>query len=424
MPSSDPISKTAAAGANPATVPSFTGTLAEGVHVLGGMGNALTVETDVGVIQLDTGQSARQAEGMLAKLREISNAPIHAIVYSHGHLGYNNAARSWLAHAQQRGDPKPRVIAHENLVRRWRRYGELEPLQKLFIELQFRVPVGTVTQPLALEMPTETFTQALTLGAGRRRVQLLWAPSETDDAIVLWMPDEKILYGGAAITPSIPNVGTPLRSLRDPVVWADTLDRLLALDPELVVMEFGPPIEGRQKIQRILGSTSAALRYLRREVAERINRGMGILEIIHDVEYPPELFDQPWMRPIYGHPEYIVRDIFRKETGWWDRNPTNLHPAHPDAAGAAVLSAISDRAAVLERARQLRDEGEPQLALHVVDVLALAPGDEPEVVEARRLKAELCETLAVSAESFVSQSLYVSTARIIGKGAAKPTGVR
>jgi len=155
MPSSDPISKTAAAGANPATVPSFTGTLAEGVHVLGGMGNALTVETDVGVIQLDTGQSARQAEGMLAKLREISNAPIHAIVYSHGHLGYNNAARSWLAHAQQRGDPKPRVIAHENLVRRWRRYGELEPLQKLFIELQFRVPVGTVTQPLALEMPTD-----------------------------------------------------------------------------------------------------------------------------------------------------------------------------------------------------------------------------------------------------------------------------
>ena len=130
------------------------------------------------------------------------------------------------------------------------------------------------------------------------------------------------------------------------------------------------------------------------------------------------------MSPLYGHPEYIVRDIFRKETGWWDRNPTNLHPAHPDAAGAAVLSAISDRGAVLERARQLRDGGEPQLAMHVIDVLALAPGDDPEVVEARQLKSELCKILAVSAESFVSQSLYVSTARIIGKGAPKPTGVR
>ena len=94
MSDSDAISKTVAAAANPATVPSFTGTLAEGVHVLGGMGNALTVETDVGVIQVDTGQSRKQATGMLAKLREITDAPIHAIAYSHGHLGYNNAVQT------------------------------------------------------------------------------------------------------------------------------------------------------------------------------------------------------------------------------------------------------------------------------------------------------------------------------------------
>ena len=93
------ISKTAAAAANPATVPSFTGTLADGVHVLGGMGNALTVETDIGVIQIDTGQSRKQAKHMLAKLRDITDAPIHAIAYSHGHLGYNNAVPTWLAHA-------------------------------------------------------------------------------------------------------------------------------------------------------------------------------------------------------------------------------------------------------------------------------------------------------------------------------------
>jgi hypothetical protein len=35
----------AAAAANPVTVPSFTGTLAEGVQLVGGMGNALSVES-------------------------------------------------------------------------------------------------------------------------------------------------------------------------------------------------------------------------------------------------------------------------------------------------------------------------------------------------------------------------------------------
>jgi uncharacterized sulfatase len=413
-----------ASAANPATFPSFLGTLAPGVHVVGGMGNALSVETDSGVLQVDTGVSAQQARKMLERLRQLTDAPVHTIAYSHGHLGYNNAVETWLEDAARRGDPPPRLVAHENLVRRWRRYRETEGLQQLFVELQFRVPVGSVTEPLQMTLPTETFRESLTLGSGERRVQLLWAPSETDDALVLWMPGLKLLYGGAAVTPSIPNVGTPLRSLRDPVRWADTLDRLAALGPEIVVMEFGPALEGFDRIQQILGSTAVALRWLRREVVERINRGMGVVEILHDLEYPAELFDVDWMRPLYGDPDYIVRDIFRAETGWWDRNPTQLHPAHPDEAGAAVLSAIGDRSAVLERARALAGEGRHQLALHVVDVLALAPGDDAHVVEARGLKAELCRVLGEQARSFVSQSLYVSSARIIEKGAKKPTGVR
>jgi alkyl sulfatase BDS1-like metallo-beta-lactamase superfamily hydrolase len=413
-----------AADANPATAPSFTGTLAPGVHVVGGMGNALSVETDRGVIQLDTGQNPKQAQEMIARLREITDAPVYAVVYSHGHLGYNNAVGTWVEDAARRGDPTPRLIAHDNLERRWRRYRETERLQQLFIELQFRVPVGLVKEPLQLTMPTETFSESLTLVAGERRVELLWAPSETDDALVLWMPEHKLLYGGAAVTPSIPNVGTPLRSQRDPVRWADTLDRLASLEPEILVMEFGPHLHDAARIQRVLRTTSAALRWLREAVVERMNAGHGVVEILHDLEYPDELFDQPWMRPLYGDPEYIVRDIFRSETGWWDRNPTNLHPAHPDAAGEAVLSAITDRGAVLARVRELLEQGEPQLALHAVDVLALAPGDDPDIVAARELKAEACTALAKDARSFVSQSLYVSSARIIAKGASKPSGVR
>ena len=90
-----------------------------------------------------------------------------------------------------------------------------------------------------------------------------------------------------------------------------------------------------------------------------------------------------------------------------------------------MLSAITDRQAVLDRVRVLFDEGSVQLALHVIDVLALAPGDDPDVVAARALKAELCRSLAEDADSFVSQSLYVSSARIIESGGAElPTGVR
>ena len=76
-----------------------------------------------------------------------------------------------------------------------------------------------------------------------------------------------------------------------------------------------------------LTMTAEALRWLRVEVVERMNRGMSEAEILADMSYPPELFDHPWMAPTYGCADYIVRDLYREENGWWDRNPTTLHPA-------------------------------------------------------------------------------------------------
>jgi uncharacterized sulfatase len=396
---------------------------APGVHVLPGMGNALAVETDRGVVLVDSGPGGGRTRGMIESLRQHTQAPVLAICYSHGHGGYNAGVPQWLADAKDRGDPSPRLIAHENLVRRYGRYRETEGLQKLFAELQFRLPLGSIER-LAMTDPTETFSDSLVVTNEGRTVELLWAPSETDDAIALWLSEERVLYGGAAVIPSIPNVGTPLRTLRDTVRWAETLERLAALDPVLTIREFGPHIEGRDQVQHVLLRTADALRWIRSAVVDRLNRGMNVEQIVADIEYPPELFEQPWMLPIYGDPEYIVRDICRSETGWWDRNPTTLHPSPPDARGSAVLSAISDRASVIERARTLASQGDTQLALHVIDLLALAPGDDPDVVEARRLKGEWARERAKQVSSFVSRSLYSSSAALIEEGKGDPAGIR
>ncbi|MGI9622727.1 MAG: hypothetical protein ACR2PK_07820, partial [Acidimicrobiales bacterium] len=64
-----------------------------------------------------------------------------------------------------------------------------------------------------------------------------------------------------------------------------------------------------------------------------------------------------------------------------------------------------------------------QLALHVIDLLALAPGDEPAVVEARELKAQLCRTRAKEIEPYVSKSCYQSSAWILEQGATSWTAL-
>ncbi|MEV0597889.1 alkyl sulfatase dimerization domain-containing protein [Streptomyces sp. NPDC050315] len=108
----------------------------------------------------------------------------------------------------------------------------------------------------------------------------------------------------------------------------------------------------------------------------------------------------------YGHREFIVRDIVRSETGWWDGNPTTLHPRPPAVAAAARADAITDKQAVLDHAARLRDAGRVQEALHVIDLLALAPGDDPNVVQARKLKSDLCALRRKDAPSYVSRSCY------------------
>ncbi|MFC6063879.1 alkyl sulfatase dimerization domain-containing protein [Streptomyces ochraceiscleroticus] len=378
--------------------------IAPGVYTIGLQGNSLAVETGQGLLVVDSGPAPRLVRPVLDRLRAHTDKPVRWIVYSHGHLGYNYGVPGFLQAAEERGEARPTVIAHENVERRYRRYLETAGLQNHINARQFRRPIEDFPPVPPLTFPDQTYAESLTLDSTGRTVRLLWAPSETDDVTAVWLPQERILYASAAVINGIPNIGTPMRTMRDTVRWADTLDRLAALDPAIVIPEFGPVL--RDGAAEQLTATAAALRWLRRAVVERLNRGMGVDDLVHDIDYPAELFDVPWMRENYGHREFIVRDIVRSETGWWDGNPTTLHPSPPAVAAAARADAITDKQAVLDHAARLRDAGRVQEALHVIDLLALAPGGDPHVAQARKLKADLCALRRKDAPSYVSRSCY------------------
>jgi len=385
-------------------------TIYPGIHVTGALGNDVSIETDLGIVQVDTGLVPAMAHNILDQLRTRTDAPVHTIIYTHGHSGHNGGAATFLKVAEERGEPRPRIIAHERLVARYRRYEETWALQNFMAGIQFRIPPGRTAIQKKYTYPDTTFNDMLRLNMGNRTVEVISAPSETDDCVAVWLPEERVLYGGPAVIMACPNIGTPFRTLRDTLRWADTLDRFIALGPKFLIPPSGKAVDDPEQIKRIFSTTAEALRYLHREVINRMNKGMNDEEILHDITYPPELFDLPWMGPSYGCPDFIVRDIYRSENGWWDRNPTTLHPAAPDKVGTAILNAIGDRKQVLRQARTLKESGDIQLALHVIDLLALSPGDEKEVVEARALKAELCHLRSADVPSFVSTNLYLSAA--------------
>lgn len=383
--------------------------LVPGVHTLGGQGNTLAIETGLGVVLVDAGPGGQVTRQMIQHLRALTDQRVHAIVYSHGHAGYNAGVPLWLEHAAERGEAPPILIGHRRVAPRYRRYVETAGLQSWLNSRQFRRPFKPSTEQ-DWHAPQMAFEDTLTLDCPDRTIELIAAPSETDDTVAVWLPRERFLYGSAAMIRSIPNIGTPLRTLRDPMRWAATLERLHALRPLMVLPEFGAPITDAQEIEDAFRVPVRALHYLRDQVVAGMNQGWTEREVLAGMCYPEEIFGHKFMRAIYGSPEYIVRDIWRSENGWWDRNATNLHPARPAEAAAEVFAALGDPQVVLEHARRLASQGQAQLALHVVDLVAVAGSEDPVARAAVELKANLCDARSRQCSSVVSRQLLRSCA--------------
>lgn len=394
--------------------------LAPGIFGQQQAGWLVTIETSDGLVQIDTGD---QAPTSLAAIRTRTDAPFTHLVFSHGHQRYNLACRDWVIDCVRTSGRVPQVVAHENVTRRQRRYQESNGLQNRLLERQFRYAPGSLEgRQFPFTTPTHTFRDHYVIDAPGRRIEVHHAPSETDDAVAVWLPADRVLYGGPACIPFFPNVGSPQRPVRDPVRWADTLDRLAAFPAEVLICEFGEPIRGAEQVQEYLSTTAAALRWCHRTVVELMNQGHNVAEVVNMVEFPPEIFGKPWLMEGYTSLEHVLRDVYRTQFGWWeDLNPTSLHPAHPADVAREIRAAITDPDAVLARVRALAEVGELKLALHVVDLLALDRGSDPAVVEARRLKAELCRAAAAANPSYVTQSLYLNGADVLERATAEAT---
>lgn len=387
--------------------------VAAGVWTVGGQGNSLVVDHGDGLVLVDAGPGGRITDAMIESVRAVCAKPVTHIVISHGHMGYNFGVEQWRRHARARGEPAPILVGHERVPARYRRYAETAGLQSYTNTRQFRTPYPAEWPSHWFAMPDLTYRDRMRITGAARDVVLFSAPSETDDATALWLPESRVLYGGCAFIKSCPNAGSPYRILRDPMRWAQTLEHFLSLAPALLIPEFGRPLMAADEIEEALTAPIRAIRYLRAEVVARMNRGMGELELLHDIAYPPEIFGSRFLKPGYGCPDYLVREIWRTENGWWDRNPTTLHPSAPREVALETLALVGDPERVLERARALARQDQVQLALHVVDLVALAPEDAPGVADARKLKSELLRVRSRQMTSAVSRQLMQSEAETL-----------
>jgi glyoxylase-like metal-dependent hydrolase (beta-lactamase superfamily II) len=351
--------------------------------------HCVALRTDDGLVCFDssgvgTGHAVRES------LRGWSDQRVSHLVYTHGHADHVGGSTFF-------ADDAPVVVGHENVAHRLDRYDFTNNWNLIINARQFGGVPGELNLSVGAGMnvevnpkarrflpsstlrPSDTFATSRTLHVGGQQIELNHARGETDDHLWAWLPERKTLMTGDFLIWNFPNAGNPQKVQRYPIEWAAALRAMIDKGPELLLPAHGLPIEGRERVARVLDDVATALENLVADVVAMMNTGETLDTIIHTVKVPAETLAKPYLRPLYDEPEFVVRGIWRQFGGWWDGAASRLKPS-PDAHLASTLAQLAGGAdAVLRRAEAAASEGDLRLACHLADLAGWASPDDPTI---------------------------------------------
>lgn len=129
---------------------------------------------------------------------------------------------------------------------------------------------------ITLTPPTETFEGRLDLQVGDRRVELIEVgPAHTRGDVILHVPDARVIFTGDILFID----GTPIMWEGPVANWIDACERIVALDPEVVVPGHGPLTDTRGAL-----AVRDYLVYVRDETRKRFEAGLTAREAAVDIQ--------------------------------------------------------------------------------------------------------------------------------------------
>lgn len=399
--------------------------IADGLAMVESFSHVVTWNSGDGLVCFDTSHM-NTGQQVVDSIRNWSTDPFAALVYTHGHADHVGGSVAFAENSRQLGHNAPRVIGHKNVQRRFDRYRKTDSWNRLINARQFggiRGDLDSIMNDLrpqagsqrpATFIPDETLQTTdvvdkfASMTFGDTVVEFHHGRGETDDHLWSWFPEKKWVATGDFVIWNFPNAGNPQKVQRWPIEWAEALRAIIAKKPELLLPAHGLPIEGNERITRVLDEIATALENLVRDTVQMMNDGETLNTIIHSVRVPEATLGKPYLRPLYDEPEFVVRGIWRQFGGWWDGAPSRLKPS-PDEVLAVEVATLAGGADVLiRRAQDLVASGDMRLACHLADFAGWAAPEDPEV---HRIRAEIYEARRKSEVSLMAKGIFRGAGR-------------
>ena len=193
------------------------------------------IEGEDGIIIIDTMESPEAAQEVLVDFRKITKKPIRGIILTHFHADHVNGIGVFIDDVEDKDNLE--IVSHDSLPhylgqvfnvrssitykRAVSQFGtEIPPdvlknagiglnlkykfVQKYDIkQFSFRLDKA---QGFANVEPTKMFNKRLSLTLAGVSLELIHAPGETDDQIIVWYPEQKTLFPADNIYKAFPNL--------------------------------------------------------------------------------------------------------------------------------------------------------------------------------------------------------------------------
>lgn len=345
------------------------------IYMATDMSRTFLVVTPEGNVVIDT-TTRDSAPRHYQVLREMSSAPVKYILLTHAHEDHVGGVHLWREEGTE-------VIAQRRFVEYMHYRERLAGFFQYRNEAQFLAPPRDVKSKgnFAAEIPTTVlFDHEYKFDFGGLTFHMMHTPGETWDHSTVWIPELKAAFIGDNYYSSFPNIaalrGAPPRFALD---YVNSIDIVLALDPELVLVAHAPPLVGAEEIQTKLGDYRDAIEYVHDATVRGLNEGKDVFTVMNEVKLP-ERFE---IDESYGGVAWSVRGIFHGYAGWFDGEPATLLSESPDVKIRELVELAGGVDAVVKRAGELEDEGDLVLSLNMADAALAVDPNHPGALAVR-----------------------------------------
>ena len=345
-----------------------------------GLSNQNFVEGPEGLIVIDTGESQEEMIASLKAVREYTDAPVAAVIYTHFHYVHGTSAL-WEKESEQ-----PPIWGHSEIENNLRRIGidvSTAATRGLIHQFGLLLPKegqdGIVNSALGqyfrLEehspwtpgfiAPTHTFNEPTRATIGGLEVEMTPAPSDANDSITIWFPEIKVCINNL-LWPTLFNVfAIRGEEYRDPRILIEGIEQMIGLEAEHLVGVHGPPLSGSQQILDDLTQYRDSIQFMWDQTVRGINKGLTLSEITELVQLPKKYENRYFTQQFYGLVEHHVRQIHNGLRVWFDGDESALFPLPASKRAEKLIAGFGGIEKVREEITKALEEDDLRWALEL-----------------------------------------------------------